>query len=79
MQKLEARTVHIEAARRALAMRSAAQFPPRPPAGYTSSEGMPALPSQRRHTRVSPAKNGRVSQATKNTQAARDSRNGSVQ
>jgi len=79
MEKLEARTAHVEAARRALAMRRAAQFPPRPPAGYTSSEGMPALPSQRRHTRVSPAKIGRVSQATKNAQAARDSRNGSVQ
>ena len=76
MQKLEARTAHMEAARRALAMRRAAQFPPRPPAGDTSSEGMPALPSQRRHTRVSPAKVGRVSQATKNAQAARDSRNG---
>jgi hypothetical protein len=75
MQKLEARTVHVEAARRALAVRRAAQFPARPPAGDTSSEGMPALPNQRRHTRVSPAKVGRVSQATKNAQAARDSRN----
>jgi hypothetical protein len=47
MQKLETRTAHMEAARRALAMRRAAQFPPRPPAGDTSSEGMRALPSQR--------------------------------
>ena len=31
MHKLEARTAHIEAARRALAMRRAAQFPARPP------------------------------------------------
>ena len=79
MQKLEARTAHIAAARRALAMRRAAQFPPRPPAGDTSSGGMPALPSRRRHTRVSSAKIGRASQATKNAQAARDSRTKSVQ
>src|SRR6266478_3433787 len=32
MQKLDARIAHIEAARRALAMRRAAQFPARPPA-----------------------------------------------
>src|SRR5215470_10293093 len=31
MEKLEARTAHVEAARRALAMRRAAQFPPRLP------------------------------------------------
>jgi hypothetical protein len=75
MQKLEARTAHMEAARRALAMRRAAQFPPGPPVGA----GMRALPSQRRHTRVSPAKIGRVSQSTKSAQAARDSRNRSVE
>jgi hypothetical protein len=79
MQKLEARTAHMEAARRALAMRRAAQFPPRPPVGDTSSEGMRALPSQRRYTGVSPAKIGRVSQSTKSVQAARDSGNRSVE
>ena len=42
MQKLEARTAHVEAARRALALRRAAQFPPRPPAGDTAGEGMRA-------------------------------------
>jgi hypothetical protein len=78
MEKLEARTAHVEAARRALAMRRAAQFPPRPPAGETPSEGMRALPSQRRRTRVPPARIGVASQATKNAQAARDARNGSV-
>ena len=31
MQKLETRSAHVAAARRALAMRRAAQFPPRPP------------------------------------------------
>jgi hypothetical protein len=40
MQKLDARTEHIAAARRALAMRRAAQFPSRPPAGDTAGEGM---------------------------------------
>jgi len=71
MEKLEARTAHVEAARRALAMRRAAQFPPRLPAGDTPSEGMHPLPSRRRRTRVAPARIGSVSQATRNAQAAR--------
>ena len=75
MQKLEARSAHVEAARRALAMRRAAQFPPRPPAGDKANEGMRPLPSERRRTSVPPAKIGSVSQATKNAQAARDARN----
>jgi len=79
MHKLEARTAHVEAARRALAMRRAAQFPTRPPPGDTPSEGMRPLPSRRRRTRVPPARIGSVSQATKNAQAARDARNRSVQ
>ena len=79
MEKLEARTAHIEAARRALAMRRTAQFPPRPQAGDTPSEGMHPMPSQRRRTRVSPARIGSVSQATRNAQAARDARNRSDQ
>jgi hypothetical protein len=79
MHKLEARTAHVEAARRALAMRRAAQFPARPPSGDTANDGMRAMPSRRRRTRVPPAKIGSVSQATKNAQAARDARNRSVQ
>jgi hypothetical protein len=78
MDKLEARTAHIEAARRALAMRRAAQFPTRPPAGDTPGEGMRALPNRRRRTRVPPARIGSVSQATKNAQARRDARDSSV-
>jgi hypothetical protein len=78
MQKLEARTAHIEAARRALAMRRAAQFPARPPAGDTASEGMHPLPSRRRRTRVPPARIGSVSQATKTAQAVSDARKISV-
>src|SRR5262245_40289803 len=44
MQKLEARTAHIEAARRALVMRHAAQFPTFPPTGDTPNEGMRTCP-----------------------------------
>jgi hypothetical protein len=77
--KLEARTAHIEAARRALVMRRAAQFPPRLPTGDTPNEGMRALPNRRRRRRVPPARIGSVSQATKNAQAVRDARNRSVQ
>ncbi len=75
MQKLEARSAHVAAAHRALAMRRAAQFPPRPPTGNVAGQGMRPLPSRRRLTRVSPAKIGVVSQATKNAQAAHDARN----
>lgn len=79
MEKLEARTSHIDAARRALAMRRAAEFPLRLQSGETPREGMHPLPSRRRRTRVNPAKIGRVSQATRNAQAARDARNRSVE
>ena len=75
MQKLDARTEHITAARRALAMHRAASFPPRPPTGDMAGEGMRPSPNQRRRTRVPPARIGRVSQVTKNAQAARDTRN----
>jgi hypothetical protein len=79
MEKLEARAAHIESARRALAMRRATQFPPRPPAGDTPSDGMHPLRSRRRRTLVPPARIGSVSQATRNAQAARDARNRPVQ
>ncbi len=74
MESLEARTAHVEAARRALAMRRAAQFPQRPQAGDTAGQGMHPLPSRRRRTGVAPARIGSVSQATRNAQAARDAR-----
>ena len=78
LEKLQARTAHIEAARRALVMRRAAQFLPRPQAEGAPSESMHPLPSRRRRTRVARARVGSVSQATRNAQAARDARNGSV-
>src|SRR5262249_4334937 len=79
MRKLEARAAHVEAARRAVDMGRAAQFPPRPPTGDTAREGMRALQNRRRRTRVLGAKIGSVSKATKNAQAARDARNKFVQ
>ena len=45
------------------------------PAGGVARDGMRASPNERPRTRVSPARIGRVSQATKNAQAARDTRN----
>jgi hypothetical protein len=78
MENLAARTAHVEAARRALAMRRAAQFPPRPRAADTAGEGINPLPSRRRLTRVDPSRIGSVSQATRDAQAARDARTGAV-
>lgn len=75
MEKLEARTAHIEAARRVLAARRAAQFPSHPHAEDTPREGMRPLPSRRRRTQVHPARIGSISQATRNAQAVRDARN----
>jgi hypothetical protein len=74
IQKLAARTAHVEAARRALALHRAAQFASYPPAGETAHEGMLPVTSRRRRTSVARAKIGRVSQATKIAQAVRDSR-----
>jgi hypothetical protein len=74
MEKLEARAAHVQAARTALAMRRAAQFPEPPLNTDTPNEGMRPAPRRRTRTRVSPSKIGSISQATKNAQAARDRR-----
>lgn len=74
IHKLEARTAHVEAARRALALRRAAQFAPYPVARNTAHEGMQPLPSRRRRMTLSRDKIGSISQRTKIAQAARDSR-----
>ena len=71
---LAARTVHVEAAQRALALRRAANFIPYPSAGATASEGMAPHPSRRRKAIIEGAKIGRISQATKIAQAVRDTR-----
>ncbi len=73
MRKLEARTAHVEAARRALALRRSAQFAP-PPAGHTAHEGMRPLPSRRRRVTLPRDKIGSISQRTKVAQAVRDAR-----
>jgi hypothetical protein len=74
IHKLKARTAHVEAARRALALRRAAQFVPHPAAGNTAHEGMQPLPSRRRRVTLPRDKIGSISQRTKIAQAARDSR-----
>jgi hypothetical protein len=74
LHNMAARTAHVEAARKALALRRAANFVPYPPAGATANEGIAPKESQRRRTVVAGAKIGRVSQATKVAQAIRDAR-----
>jgi hypothetical protein len=71
---LEARAANIEAARRALEMRRAANFRTYPASGDTPNPGMISRPSRRRMTKVSGKRIGSVSQATKVAQARRDSR-----
>lgn len=71
---LAARTAHIEAARKALAMHRAASFTTRPASGATAGEGMAPKPSERRRKIIAGAKVGRVSQATRVAQAVRDAR-----
>jgi len=74
LHSLATRTAHVEAARKALALRRAANFMPYPSPGATASEGMAPLPSRRRKTVIEGAKVGRISQATKIAQAVRDAR-----
>ena len=74
LHNLEARTANVEAARRALSLRRAANFIAYPPAGPTASEGMQSRPVMRRRRIVAGAKIGRVSQATRVAQAVRDAR-----
>jgi hypothetical protein len=73
LHNLTARTAHVEAARKALALRRA-NFVPYPSAGSTASEGMTPRESTRRRKIVAGAKVGRVTQATKVAQAIRDAR-----
>jgi hypothetical protein len=74
LHKLEARTVHVEAARAALAQHRAAKFVHHPPAGPTSHDGMRPRIRVRRRNRVPGRKVGSISQATKVAQAIRDAR-----
>ncbi|WFU15374.1 hypothetical protein QA643_31000 [Bradyrhizobium sp. CB3481] len=74
LHNLTARTSHVDAARKALALRRAANFIPYPSAGLTAGEGMAPRLSTRRRKIVTGARIGRVSQATKVAQAIRDAR-----
>ncbi|WP_407160233.1 hypothetical protein [Bradyrhizobium sp. STM 3557] len=74
LHNLAARTAHVDAARRALALYRAANFMTYPPAGASANSGMVAKPSPRRRKIVTGARVGRVSQATKVAQAIRDAR-----
>jgi hypothetical protein len=74
LHNLAARTAHVEAARRALALHRATNFTTYPPAGATANNGMVLKPSTRRRKIVTGARVGRVSQATKVAQAVRDAR-----
>ena len=76
LHNLAARTAHVEAARKALALHRAANFVPYPPAGTPANEGMVPKPSARRRTIIAGTAVGRVSQATKVAQAERDARGG---
>jgi hypothetical protein len=73
-RNLEARAANVDAARRALAVRRAANFSIYPAAGGMASDGMNPRPSRRRMTKVSGKRIGGVSQATKVAQARRDSK-----
>jgi hypothetical protein len=74
LRNLEARTAHVEAARKALALHRAAKFTTYPPAGATANDGMALKASTRRKKIMTGAKIGGVSQATKISQAVRDAR-----
>jgi hypothetical protein len=74
LHNLAARTAHVEAARKALALHRAANFMTYPPAGAIANEGMLPNASARRRKIVTGARIGRVSQATKVAQAVRDAR-----
>jgi type II secretory pathway component PulJ len=72
--KIEARNANVEAARKALALRRAANFTSRPAAGDTANPGLNPLSNARRRHIVTGKRIGSVSQAVKASQARRDSR-----
>jgi hypothetical protein len=71
---LAAREALADSSRRALAFKSAEGSPHHPSPGSSSHAGMNPVESGRQRTKVSRAKVGRVSQATKAAQAAKDAR-----
>ena len=74
LRKFEARTAHVEAARRAFALSRSEKFTEYPGAGRTAREGMQPHVIRRRRTGIPRSKIGSVTKATKVSQAIRDSR-----
>lgn len=74
LQFLYARAELMSAAERALRMRQTGETIHHPESGQTTHHGMKPRETDRRRTKVPPAKVGSVSQATKDAQAARDAR-----
>jgi len=74
LQKLEARTAHVEAARRALALHRSAKFENPAASDRTPDKGMQPLPNTRRRRHIPGSQIGSVSQATKVAQAIKDNR-----
>lgn len=69
----EARAAHVEASKKALAMRRSADASSHPAPGKSASDGMNPVENKKTASKVAPARVGSVSQATKNAQAKRDS------
>jgi len=74
LRKFEARTAHVEAARRAWMLSRSEKFRQYPAAGQTPREGMQPKISVRRRTTVARSKIGSVMKATSIAQAIRDAR-----
>ena len=74
LRQIEARTAHVEAARRALALSRNAKFRPSVAPSRTAGEGMQLQPSARRRKVIPGSQIGSVSQATKVAQAIKDRR-----
>lgn len=74
LRKLEARSTHVEAAKRALAIHRSAKFHPTPVSDKTANTGMQPQPSTKRRKIIPGSQIGSVSQATKNAQAKSDKR-----
>jgi hypothetical protein len=73
-RRLEARTAHIDAARRALELHRNAKFQSAPVTDKTASTGMQSQPSIKRRKIIPGSQIGSVSQQTKNAQAKKDAR-----
>ncbi len=74
LRQIEARTAHVEAARRALTLARSAKFQPSVASSRTANEGMQSVPSVRRRKTIPGSQIGSVSQATRISQAIKDNR-----